>query len=236
MYAEAARQLMRVSSEDDDLRSALLLEQAAYCLLFDKKPRKYAMHMVLAGHRFNKARQQRHALRCERQALHIYDGRGWSLAEDHIYWTIGLLTGVLFKQRAGDVSLLPEGLRSLSQLLVSCSRQEASQQANYLLEFLKMYQSWQMQENSDVLVKLPLPIVEDNSVSVRIADSNLGAFERHIGDTQEKATRWGRMEELALGATPRGVPVIFRPSLPVLTKNLPNPQGLIAAVNGEQLI
>lgn len=221
-----------MSSEEDDLRSALYLEQAAYCLLHDKKPRKYAMHMVLAAHRFTKARQQRHALRCARQALQIYDGRGWTLAEDHIYWSIGLLTGQLYKQRHGDVSLLPEGLRSLSQLLISCCRQEAAQQANYLLEFLKMYQAWQMVEKQDSLVKLPLPIVEENSVSVRITQSNLGLIERHVGDTQEEAARWGRMEELALTATPKGVPVIFRPSLPVLTKNLPNPHGLVAAVNG----
>lgn len=71
MYAEAGKQLIRMTSEESDLRSALLLEQAAYCVLRDAKPRKYAFHMVLAGHRFSKAGQRRHALRCVRQALQV---------------------------------------------------------------------------------------------------------------------------------------------------------------------
>lgn len=46
-------------SQDSDLRSALLLEQAAHCFINMKSPmvRKYAFHMILAGHRFSKAGQ-----------------------------------------------------------------------------------------------------------------------------------------------------------------------------------
>lgn len=45
--------------QDSDLRSALLLEQAAHCFINMKSPmvRKYAFHMILAGHRFSKAGQ-----------------------------------------------------------------------------------------------------------------------------------------------------------------------------------
>jgi hypothetical protein len=48
-----------VHSQDSDLRSALLLEQAAHCFINMKSPmvRKYAFHMILAGHRFSKAGQ-----------------------------------------------------------------------------------------------------------------------------------------------------------------------------------
>uniref|UniRef100_A0ABI7XT42 Trafficking protein particle complex 8 n=1 Tax=Felis catus TaxID=9685 RepID=A0ABI7XT42_FELCA len=58
-YSEAAALLIRLTSEDSDLRSALLLEQAAHCFINMKSPmvRKYAFHMILAGHRFSKAGQ-----------------------------------------------------------------------------------------------------------------------------------------------------------------------------------
>lgn len=75
MYGEAAKQLIRMASEDSDLRSALLLEQASYCFLYSTKPkmyRKYAFHMVLAGHRFSKGGQKKHALRCYKQAFQVF--------------------------------------------------------------------------------------------------------------------------------------------------------------------
>lgn len=73
-FGEAAKQLIRMTSEDSDLRSALLLEQAAYCFLASPRllmPRKYAFHLVLAGHRFSKAGQKKHSLRCYRQAYQV---------------------------------------------------------------------------------------------------------------------------------------------------------------------
>lgn len=71
LYGEAAKQLIRMTSEDSDLRSALLLEQAAYCFIGPKMMRKYAFHAVLAGHRFSKAGQRKHSLRCYQQAYQV---------------------------------------------------------------------------------------------------------------------------------------------------------------------
>lgn len=48
-HAEAAAIFIRMTSEDCDLRSALMLEQAAYCFIEMNSPRKYALHSVLAG-------------------------------------------------------------------------------------------------------------------------------------------------------------------------------------------
>lgn len=48
-YSECAAIFIRMTSEDCDLRSALMLEQASYCFLEMKSPRKYALHSVLAG-------------------------------------------------------------------------------------------------------------------------------------------------------------------------------------------
>lgn len=63
LYGETAHQLIRMTSEDSDLRSALLLEQASYCFMQTSMLRKYAFHMVLSGHRFFKAGQKKHAFR-----------------------------------------------------------------------------------------------------------------------------------------------------------------------------
>ena len=47
--------------QEADLASALFLEQAAHCFIGMTAPmvRKYSFHMILAGHRFNKAGQVR---------------------------------------------------------------------------------------------------------------------------------------------------------------------------------
>ena len=73
LYSEAAKQFIRMTSEDSDLRSALLLEQASYCFLkaSPQMLRKYAFHIVLAGHRFSKAGQRKHSLRCYKQAYQV---------------------------------------------------------------------------------------------------------------------------------------------------------------------
>jgi len=51
--------LYLVDVQESDLRSGLLLEQAAHCFIKMRTPmvRKYVFHMILAGHRFNKAWQ-----------------------------------------------------------------------------------------------------------------------------------------------------------------------------------
>lgn len=53
LYTEGARQFIRMTSTDADLMSGLLLEQAAYLYLKSnpRQFRKYAFHVVLAGHR-----------------------------------------------------------------------------------------------------------------------------------------------------------------------------------------
>lgn len=74
LFGEAANQYIRMTSEDSDLRSALLLEQASYCFLNCARPkmtRKYAFHIVLSGHRFLKCAQRKHSLRCYKQAFEV---------------------------------------------------------------------------------------------------------------------------------------------------------------------
>ena len=91
MFQEAAVSFIRMTNEGKDLRSALLLEQAAYCYLLGSSPliRKYAFHIILAGYRFSKSGQKFHSSRVYRQGFQIYKGQGWSLSEDHILYSLG---------------------------------------------------------------------------------------------------------------------------------------------------
>ena len=156
-YGEAALQLIRLTSEDADLRSAVLLEQAALCFLrsairsngddsssavssgggsgkTNVAPllRKYAFHMILAGHRYGKSGQKKHAPRAYQSALQVYRGHGWSLAEDHIQYTVGrqCLSGHRVEAEAAV----------LACLLKPHSLQSPSQQMAYLNEFIHVHQ------------------------------------------------------------------------------------------------
>ena len=62
-----------MTNEAKDLRSALLLEQAAYCYLMCNPPlvRKYAFHIILSGYRFSKSGQKKHSSRTYRQGFQV---------------------------------------------------------------------------------------------------------------------------------------------------------------------
>lgn len=227
MFGEAAKQLIRMTSEDSDLRSALLLEQASYCFLYSTKPnmfRKYAFHMVLAGHRFSKAGQKKHALRCYKQAFQVYQDKGWSLAEDHIHFTIGRLAGNL---------KLSEGSSSLACLLSSGSKQTPAQQITYLREYLQMQLQLNVEDPKRQLPVLPLPIVEDNSSRVLVSvTSSSGLMRAFEPDSPADSVRWSRMEELAVTES-QGAPMIFRRTINLFSKETLNNSNPIVVVNGE---
>ena len=62
-HAEAAMYYIKLTSEDSDLLSALMLEQAASCFMQAKHKRKFGFHMTLAAHRYSKAGQRSLSLR-----------------------------------------------------------------------------------------------------------------------------------------------------------------------------
>ena len=82
---------LRCHPQDSDLRSALLLEQAAHCFINMKQPmvRKYSFHMILAGHRFSKAAQVNESF--------ISSSLCSSCTKAFLYWvkTISLSKGLL---------------------------------------------------------------------------------------------------------------------------------------------
>ncbi|KAI9021914.1 ER-golgi trafficking TRAPP I complex 85 kDa subunit-domain-containing protein [Hyaloraphidium curvatum] len=125
----AAICLKMTAIEDSDLLSALWLEQAALSFQRNVPPltRKYAFHMVLAGHRYYKCGERDFAALCYYLASTVLHSSRWSLAEDHINFTLGRQSYHL-----GDL----QHAMTYFVRLVRASKQPPSQQAIFLKEFL----------------------------------------------------------------------------------------------------
>lgn len=166
LHVEAAQQLIRVlydTSMDSDLPSALLLEQAAYAFLKSSPPyyRKYAFHIVLAGHRYSKCGQRKHSFRCYKQAYQVFEQRGWSLAEDHIQYTIGKV--------AVSLKNLNEASTAMAHLLRPSSLQSSAQQSGFLREYIATQKSiLAKSSNVDSVLDISLPKIATKSVRVLV--------------------------------------------------------------------
>ncbi|XP_016897779.1 trafficking protein particle complex subunit 8 isoform X2 [Cynoglossus semilaevis] len=232
-YSEAAALLIKMTSEDSDLRSALLLEQAAHCFINMKNPmiRKFAFHMILSGHRFSKAGQKRHALRCYCQAMQVYKDRGWSLAEDHINFTIGRQSFTL-RQPENAVT-------AFRQILTNDSRQTATQQAAFLREYLFVHKSV-MGGDGVSLPQLPLPCIHSSVTRIYFGHERcLAEGEKqaatHVSLDQEYdqdlAAMWCNLEEQLVASANRGsIPVNFQPTQYCLNSQTDNQRHPLAVV------
>uniref|UniRef100_A0A1I8IKK7 Trafficking protein particle complex subunit 8 n=1 Tax=Macrostomum lignano TaxID=282301 RepID=A0A1I8IKK7_9PLAT len=234
MYAEAAVQYIKMTTEDSDLRSALLLEQAAHCYLRMRVPhvRKFAFHLILAGHRFSKAAQRAHSLRCYRAALRVYRDRGWTLAEDHI--------NLVLTKHSAALRELESAKDSAYRLLRHDSRQN----------FVHVYREFIPTVASPpdycliggALPVLPLPKVLEQELklllsrpSSQLDDLSIPARGVHFQDADLCHPEWSGLERALLeAATGRSAPPSFRPSLPCLSRNTPN-ENCPVAVAGEPL-
>uniref|UniRef100_A0A3P9HJ53 Trafficking protein particle complex 8 n=1 Tax=Oryzias latipes TaxID=8090 RepID=A0A3P9HJ53_ORYLA len=235
-YSEAATLLIKMTSEDSDLRSALLLEQAAHCFINMRSPmvRKFAFHMILAGHRFSKAGQRKHALRCYSQAMQVYKDRGWSLAEDHINFTIGRQSFTLGQPESA--------VTAFRQILNDDSKQTATQQAAFLREYLYVHKvSGSL--TFTLLPQLPLPCILSAATRVyfghepRLAQGEKQAA-THVSLDQEYdpelSAMWSRLEEQLVAAANRGiVPVGFQPTQCCLNSQTDNLRQPLAVLKGE---
>ncbi|XP_031431148.1 trafficking protein particle complex subunit 8 isoform X2 [Clupea harengus] len=237
-YSDAATLLIKMTSEDSDLRSALLLEQAAHCFINMRNPmvRKFAFHMILAGHRYSKAGQRRHALRCYCQALQVYRGKGWSLAEDHINFTIGRQSYTL--QQSDNAAA------AFRHILINDSQQSPTQQAAFLREYLYVYKSVNgspgESDSECVLPQLPLPCL--NSAQTRV----FFGHERRLAEGEKQAAThvtldqecdvdlsrlWIRLEEQVVAMVNRGVvPSSFQPNQACLSQHTDNLRFPLAVV------
>ncbi|KNC98240.1 uncharacterized protein SPPG_06640 [Spizellomyces punctatus DAOM BR117] len=186
LFREAAPLLIRMTGEDSDVRSALFLEQAAISFLRVNPPmiRKYAFHMILAGHRFAKCGQRLHAYRSYMSALDVYEERDWSLVEDHIHFILGRQCFHLGEFEAAVKFFLK---------LLRASRQTAAQQSSYLREFLYLFKQYAAKASKDDLRNLPpLPVPEFNLSSILVS-----MIESHSGQPKQVANSdeaWDTME------------------------------------------
>ncbi|XP_058031327.1 trafficking protein particle complex subunit 8 isoform X2 [Ahaetulla prasina] len=233
-YSEAAALLIRLTSEDSDLRSALLLEQAAHCFINMKNPmvRKFAFHMILAGHRYSKAGQKKHALRCYCQAMQVYKGKGWSLAEDHINFTIG--------RQSFTLRQLDNAISAFRHILINDSKQTAAQQGTFLREYLYVYKNISQLSPDGPLPQLPLPYINNSETRVffghdrRPAEGEKQAA-THISLDQEYVSefsqQWKELEEQVVSTVNRGTTLPnFQPTQYCLNRYSDNSRFPLAVV------
>lgn len=228
MYNEAALQFIKLTSEDSDLRSALLLEQAAHCYINMEIPkvRKYAFHMILAGHRYSKSGQRKHALRSYSQALQVYKGKNWALAEDHINFTLG--------RQSLNLKQLDNATAAFKHLLTENSKQIPSQQNAFLREYLFVYKQLLSQEvsnygsvHSSSLPELPIPVLDNNATKVLVGHKPQHNQDKsgHIGYDYSESNhpRWAALEEALVSSANNGiVPVTHRPTIQCFTNKTDN--------------
>eukprot|EP00051_Salpingoeca_urceolata_P002448 m.50250 g.50250 ORF g.50250 m.50250 type:complete len:1293 (-) comp12141_c1_seq1:266-4144(-) len=201
LYREAATSFIRMTGEDSDLRSALFLEQAAVCFqqCSPSMPRRAAFHLILAGHRYTKCNMRVHSLRCYVQALRLYNGLDWDLAEEHIYYTVG--------RQAYQLGLVEQALVAFSKLLCS-DKQLLAQQKLHLKEYLGVFKQLggsQDGQDGQEPREVPIPTIEPGSIQVLLRPDV--ASEQQGTDAARKMpeTGWRDMEQRLLHALKRPV-------------------------------
>ncbi|KAK9916791.1 hypothetical protein WJX75_007099 [Coccomyxa subellipsoidea] len=159
-YSEANYALMKAHFQEENLRAALLLEQAALCLLRVSPPsvRKYAFHMVLAGLRYNACDQKALGMRAYRQVLSVYKDHKWAFIEEHIHDVLG--------KQSRDTGDFDSALQHFAAML-HCSHSPPYWQAHYLKQFLDTVAAATKAKGSAPLLELPLPEVDAEHVTVQ---------------------------------------------------------------------
>uniref|UniRef100_T1J0M8 Trafficking protein particle complex subunit 8 n=1 Tax=Strigamia maritima TaxID=126957 RepID=T1J0M8_STRMM len=240
LFSEAAMQLIKMTCEDSDLQSALLLEQAAYCFtaMQSTMVRKYAFHMVLAGYRFNKAGQRKHALRAYKHAYQAYQNRNWSLAEDHINFSIG--------RQSYNLKMLEQALLAFQNLLKENSLQPISQQTSFLKEYLFIYNLMPptdtTEDGTDLF--LPLPIIDCQEIKIVLGnmpsalkrDGVTEALSVSFEDDEADDEMWFKLEELTVEQVQGSVSPLFKPSIQRLTGRTNNFERPLAVVTEPILV
>ncbi len=190
LFLKAATQFINLSNDETDIRSALFLEQAAQCYLAQAQPwiRKYAFFLSLAGHRYSKAGQKKHALRVYKHALEIYENKGWFRAQDHIHYVMSRLNyslkhlndslnhikeiivkkGMGTKKRSDSSSEKHYHSRSIHQKPLQYN--EFLNESNVIRDLI-LYSNMILKEEEEKIQSLPilvLPIIDYNNIKVNL--------------------------------------------------------------------
>lgn len=184
-YTDASWILMKSHFQEEDLRAALLLEEAANLLLLATPPRlrKYAFHLVLAGLRYSKAGALTLASYSYRDVLSIYQNQGWDLIEEHVREAIGR-----YHMETGDFA---------------ASSQEFA--AAFCLENLPAHRQQLQLENcieslaniskcGDVIPSIELPVPYVNGRHAKVSLPGQASFGNQEAQNVSKDV-WNRLEE-----------------------------------------
>jgi hypothetical protein len=83
-HMEIADLLASASSHETPLGAAILLEHSSSHYYRAGMLRKFAFHMLMAGHMFRSAGQERHAFRCFAASLYVYHCERWEELRSHL--------------------------------------------------------------------------------------------------------------------------------------------------------
>jgi hypothetical protein len=198
-YKKVSQAFLRITNDDSNVLSGLFLEQTSYCYLKVKPKmiRKYAFHLILAGHRYSRSGNREHAYRCYFSALKIYKDKNWTLIDDHINFTLG--------RQAFHLANLDIAVEYFLKLLHG-SKQSANQQNAYMKEFLYIYEQYienkqqsaeSENEKNNNIVKLSIPQVDDKSIKVLLFDVVENQREEHlISDNIQQDEEWETLDKI----------------------------------------
>ncbi|KAK9823583.1 hypothetical protein WJX72_003982 [[Myrmecia] bisecta] len=183
-FGEANYALMKAHFQEENLRAALLLEQAALYLLHISPPgiRKFAFHMVLAGLRFNACDQKQLGLSAYRQVLGVYAGRQWSFIEEHLHDVLGKQS-----REAGDLEAAVQHFMAM----LPCAHSPEHWQAHYLRQFLEAVQQAQAAKGELAALELPLPSLNLDRMTIFFDDQVVHANAEALKYPEE---HWRKLE------------------------------------------
>ena len=181
---------LRLATEDSDLRTALLLEEAAICMLQQKPAlwRRSSFHYALAGHRHIKSGQKEHALRCYRQSAEAFRDKGWNFVDDHLNLTLGRQHIIL-----GHVE---EAFKSFSLLLRNPDQPALTHQIQYkevCATFEKLVASGKVNQYS--ALDFPVPVLKQESIQVMLG---IDEFPEELSSTIDDEVHYQQLEKQLL--------------------------------------
>ena len=206
LFQDAASVFARLAPEaaglppELELRAAISFEQSAQCwaAFQPARLRKSALHLILAGVRYNKAGYRRHSLRCSQIALPTYTNIGWALAEDLVLLSIG--------RQSFSLNDLETATAAFASLLkhwkdTENRHQSASQQFSFVLEYLNSASRFEQAKLDKTLPILsPIPnfptssIVIDPALVLELAETEV------LLPTQDKWQQLATLEEISVKA------------------------------------
>ena len=154
-----------------DLRSALLLERAAFAFIRGESAmiHKFASYMVLAGARYVRAGAFPAATRCYAFALPpTADDASWNAAQEHLNTTLGRLVA-----NAGHTRTAMEFYREAMRRATHLPADAQKTRFDALVEYVQKYKNECASEKRDVRedeIACPLPKMNANKVHVTFAD------------------------------------------------------------------